>query len=55
MAHLSQLVFGVLKKNREHNDNVLFIDASQNFGKATNQNYLRDEDLKAILDAVEKR
>lgn len=45
----------VLKKNREHSDNILFIDASQNFGKATNQNYLRDEDLKAILDAVEKR
>lgn len=45
----------VLKKNRQQKDNVLFVDASQNFGKATNQNYLRDEDLKAILDAVERR
>ncbi|WP_288389628.1 type I restriction-modification system subunit M [uncultured Alteromonas sp.] len=45
----------VLKKNREHKDNILFIDASQNFGKATNQNYLRDEDVNAILDAVESR
>jgi len=45
----------VLKKNRKHSDNILFIDASQNYGKATNQNYLRDEDLEAILEAVEKR
>jgi type I restriction enzyme M protein len=45
----------VLKKHREHKDNILFIDASQHFGKATNQNYLRDEDLARILEAVEKR
>jgi type I restriction enzyme M protein len=45
----------VLKKNREHKDNVLFIDASQSFGKGTNQNYLRDEDLEAILEAVDRR
>lgn len=45
----------VLKKQREHNDNVLFIDASAHYGKATNQNYLRDEDLDRILDAIEKR
>ncbi|MCB4438070.1 type I restriction-modification system subunit M [Alteromonas sp. McT4-15] len=45
----------VLKKNRQHSDNILFIDASQSFGKATNQNYLRDEDLEAILQAVENR
>lgn len=45
----------VLKKNRQHSDNILFVDASQSFGKATNQNYLRDEDLEAILQAVEKR
>ena len=45
----------VLKKNREHKDNILFIDASQHFGKATNQNYLRDEDLEAILEAVNAR
>ncbi len=45
----------VLKKHRQHKDNILFIDASQHFGKATNQNYLRDEDLARILEAVEKR
>tara|TARA_B100000700_G_scaffold23245_1_gene22532 strand:- start:38966 stop:40525 length:1560 start_codon:yes stop_codon:yes gene_type:complete len=45
----------VLKKNRKHSDNILFVDASHSFGKATNQNYLRDEDLEAILQAMEKR
>tara|TARA_Y100000310_G_scaffold91222_1_gene88538 strand:- start:2337 stop:3287 length:951 start_codon:yes stop_codon:yes gene_type:complete len=45
----------VLKKNRKHSDNILFIDASQNYGKATTQNYLRDEDLEAILDAFNVR
>lgn len=45
----------VLKKQRQHKDNILFIDASQHFGKATNQNFLRDEDLARILEAVEKR
>jgi type I restriction enzyme M protein len=45
----------VLKKNRKADDNVLFIDASQHCGKGTNQNYLREEDLERILDAVSKR
>lgn len=45
----------VLKKHRQHKDNILFIDASQHFGKSTNQNYLRDEDLARILEAVEQR
>lgn len=45
----------VLKKQRRHKDNILFIDASQHFGKATNQNFLREEDLARILEAVEKR
>ncbi|MBW2186822.1 MAG: type I restriction-modification system subunit M [Deltaproteobacteria bacterium] len=45
----------VLKKQRQHSDNVLFIDASNHFGKATNQNYLRKEDLQRILTAVDKR
>ena len=45
----------VLKQNRQHSDNILFIDASQNYGKATTQNYLRDEDLEAILDAFNVR
>jgi len=45
----------VLKKNREHSDNVLFIDASNYYGKATNQDKLRDEDIVRIMEAVEKR
>jgi type I restriction enzyme M protein len=45
----------VFKKHREQPDNVLFIDASAYFGKATNQNNLRDEDITRIMDAVEKR
>ena len=45
----------VLKKHRQHKDNILFIDASQNFGKATNQNYIREEDLARILEAVDER
>ena len=32
----------VLKKHREHEDNVLFIDASAYYEKGTNQNYLRE-------------
>lgn len=45
----------IFKKQREHKNNILFIDASQHFGKATNQNFLREEDLARILEAVEKR
>ncbi len=45
----------VLKKQRKTDDNILFIDASAHCGKATNQNFLRDEDLERILNAVDKR
>ncbi len=45
----------VLKKQRQADDNILFIDASAHCGKATNQNYLREEDLNRILDAFEER
>ena len=45
----------VLKKHREQPDNVLFIDASRYYGKSTNQNNLRNEDIVRIMDAVEKR
>ena len=45
----------VLKKQRKTDDNILFIDASAYCGKATNQNFLREEDLERILEAVEKR
>jgi type I restriction enzyme M protein len=45
----------VLKKQRKADDNILFIDASAHCGKATNQNFLREEDLARILEVVEQR
>jgi type I restriction enzyme M protein len=51
----------VLKKNRnspaqsKKAEDVLFIDASAHFGKTTNQNFLRDEDLDRIMDAYSQR
>ena len=45
----------VLKKQRKVDDNILFIDASAHFGKSTNQNSLREEDIERILNAVESR
>jgi type I restriction enzyme M protein len=45
----------VMKKQRKADDNILFIDASAHCGKATNQNFLREEDLERIIEAVEKR
>ena len=45
----------VFRKNRNADDKVLFIDASHYFDKGTNQNIMRDADLKRILDAVAKR
>ena len=45
----------VLKKCREHPDDVLFIDASQFFEKAKNQNVLRESDIKKIIDAYHNR
>lgn len=39
----------VFKKCRENPDDVLFIDASQNFEKATNQYILRPEDIDKII------
>ena len=40
----------VLKKNRENKKNILFIDASQHFEKVKTQNYLREEDIKKLMD-----
>jgi type I restriction enzyme M protein len=40
----------VLKKCREHDGNILFIDASQHFAKEKTQNYLREEDIDRIVD-----
>ncbi|MFL0252927.1 type I restriction-modification system subunit M [Clostridium neuense] len=45
----------VFKKCRENSDNVLFIDASQEFEKGKNQNILRDEDVEKIIQTYIKR
>ncbi len=45
----------VLKKKREHGDNVLFIDASQHFEKVKTQNYLRKDDINKIITAYKTR
>ncbi|MEQ1230149.1 type I restriction-modification system subunit M [Acinetobacter junii] len=45
----------VLKKNREQNGNILFIDASNEFEKQKNQNKLLPEHLDKIVAAFEKR
>lgn len=44
----------VLKKNRETKD-VLFIDASNDFIKAKNQNILEEQHIQRILDVYSKR
>ncbi|MCL2722051.1 MAG: type I restriction-modification system subunit M [Treponema sp.] len=44
----------ILKKNRSKRD-VLFIDASKGFEKQKNQNNLRVEDIKKIVDTYKKR
>ncbi len=45
----------VLKKNREHTGNILFIDASNDFEKQKNQNKLLPEHLDKIIAAFEQR
>jgi type I restriction enzyme M protein len=45
----------VLKKKREHNGDVLFIDASQHFEKVKTQNYLRKEDITKIISTYKNR
>jgi type I restriction enzyme M protein len=45
----------VFKKCRENADDIFFIDASQEFGRATNQNYLRDEDISKIITTLKER
>lgn len=44
----------VFKKNKTDR-NVYFIDASKNFEKGKNQNLLRDEDIKKIMDAYSSK
>jgi type I restriction enzyme M protein len=45
----------VFKKCREDSDNVLFIDASKEFEKAKNQNYLTDENIDKIITTFKER
>ena len=45
----------VLKKCRKNDDNILFIDASNHFEKAKNQNAIRDIHIDKITDAYRKR
>ncbi|KAI0978670.1 hypothetical protein GJ496_004298, partial [Pomphorhynchus laevis] len=45
----------VFKKNREHKDNILFIDASNDFEKVKTQNVLKEEHINKIIDTYTKR
>ncbi|GMK39110.1 type I restriction-modification system subunit M [Paenibacillus sp. CCS19] len=45
----------VFKKCRKHDENILFIDASNDFEKGKNQNRLRDEDVEKIVETYKKR
>ena len=45
----------VFKKCRETPEDVLFIDASQNFEKVKNQNVLRDSDIDKIISTYRNR
>ncbi len=45
----------VMKKQREHSDNILFIDASQHFEKVKTQNALRPEDIEKIVTIYRER
>ncbi|MBK7764499.1 MAG: type I restriction-modification system subunit M [Bacteroidetes bacterium] len=45
----------VFKKCREQPDDVLFIDASNDFEKVKTQNYLRDIDIDKIIDTYRSR
>ncbi len=45
----------VFKKNRKNADNIMFIDASNEFEKGKNQNILRDRDVEKIVETYKKR
>lgn len=45
----------VFKKCRENEDNILFIDASNEFEKGKNQNNLTDENVQKIVETYVKR
>ena len=45
----------IFKKCREYDDNILFIDASQEFEKIKTQNHLTDEHVNKIVETYTKR
>jgi len=45
----------VLKKNRKHSEDILFIDSSEHYEKIKTQNYLREEDVEKIIDTYRER
>ena len=45
----------ILKKCRVHDNNILFIDASQHFDKVGNQNTLTDEHVEKIIATYQAR
>lgn len=45
----------VFKKCKEHLNDILFIDASQQFGKRATQNYLRNDDIDRIVRMYKER
>jgi type I restriction enzyme M protein len=45
----------VLKKCKTHPDNILFIDASNDFEKVKNQNVLREQDIEKIITTYQNR
>ena len=45
----------VFKKCRKQDDNIVFIDASKNFDKLRNQNFLNDDNINNIIEAYKNR
>ncbi|HCU7575316.1 TPA: SAM-dependent DNA methyltransferase, partial [Staphylococcus aureus] len=45
----------VFKKCRQQDDNVLFIDASNDFEKGKNQNHLSDAQVERIIDTYKRK
>lgn len=45
----------IFKKCRKEEDNILFIDASNDFEKGKNSNFLRDADVEKIVKAYSER
>jgi len=45
----------IFKKCRKNNEDVLFIDASREFGKSKNQNFLTNENIQKIFETYRDR